>query len=151
MTEYEAYDLALNLVEFAHSLGESVMSQMQFWAGVSYALLAITLVAPDKITIGTTALLLALYIVFSASTITNIGFDIDAAASSRHDAGKMLSDQGLSLEVVEEKLRAETDAELFAARYLTSIYAPGLFIGTIAYMVYVCRREHIAKKKKDVS
>ena len=151
MTEYEAYDLALNFIEFGHDLGEAVLSQIQFWAGVSYALLAITLVAPKTLTIGTTALLLALYIVFSANTITNIGFDMDTAVASRHDARKILSDQGLSLEVVEEKLRIESDTGLPVARNITNIYAPALFIGTIAYMAYVCRREHIAKKNKNVS
>lgn len=151
MTEYEVYDLALNFVEFNHSLGESILSQIQFWAGVSYALLAITLVAPDRLTIGTTALLLALYVAFSINTLTNTGFDMDTAVASRHDARKMLSDRGLSLAVVEQKLRAETDTELSAARKVTNVYAPGLFIGTIAYTLYVCSREHLAKKSNDVS
>jgi len=54
MTEYEAYDLAMSSISFNHNLGESILSQIQFWAGVSYALLAITLVAPQKLTIGMT-------------------------------------------------------------------------------------------------
>ena len=68
MTEYESYELAISLIDFRHSLGESVLSQIQFWAGVSYAILAITFLAPERLTIGATALLVSLYIAFSRVT-----------------------------------------------------------------------------------
>ena len=146
MTEYEAYDLAMSAISFNHNLGESILSQIQFWAGVSYALLAITLVAPQRLTIGTTVLLLALYAAFSLHTYSNIGFDIDTAGAGRHDAKKILDDQGLSLAVVEEKLRAESDVGFYSMRNLTGIYIPGLFFGTVGYVTFVCRREHLARK-----
>ena len=146
MTEYEAYDLALNLIDFGHTLGESTLVQIQFWVGVSYAFLAITLIAPEKLTVGTTALLLALYISFTAHTFTNVGFDLDTAAATRLDASKVLEDKGLSLDLVAQKLRMDTDSGLYTARNASAIFIPGLFLGTIGYVVFVCRRESISRR-----
>jgi hypothetical protein len=150
MTEYESYELAISLIEFGHNLGESALSQIQFWAGVSYAVLAITFLAPEKVTIGTTALLITLYIAFSANTFTNMGFDMDTAVASRLDAQAILKDNGLSLEILQEKQRVETDAELSLARGLIAIYVPGLFLGTIGYILFICRREYGAKKRGNI-
>jgi hypothetical protein len=151
MTEYEAYDLALNLIEFGHNLGEATLVQIQFWIGVSYALLAITLIAPEKLTIGTTALLLLLYITFTAHTFHNIGFDVDTSTAARVDARKVLEDRGLSLDIVAQKLRMDTDSELSSTRNATALFIPGLFLGTIGYVVFICRREFIARKKRSNS
>ena len=147
MTEYEAYDLAISLIEFGHDLGEATLVQIQFWIGVSYALLAITLIAPDKLTVGTTALLLVLYITFTAHTFTNIGFDVDTSAAARVDASRLLDDKGLALDIVDQKLRMDTDSELYTARNATAIFIPGLFLGTIGYVVFICRREYLVRKE----
>ena len=149
MTEYEAYDLAINLIEFGHTLGEAMLVQIQFWIGVSYALLAITLIAPEKLTVGTTALLVTLYITFTAHTYTNIGFDADTSAAARVDASNVLEEKGLSLNIVLSKLRMDTDAELYTTRNATALFIPGLFLGTLGYVIFVCRREYIARSKDD--
>jgi hypothetical protein len=149
MTEYESYELALSFIEFGHNLGESALSQVQFWAAVSYALLAITFLAPEKLTIGATALLITLYVAFSTNTFTNIGFDIDTSVATRVDAQAILEEKGLSLEVLQEKQRSFTDEGLSSARRLTTLYIPGLILGTIGYILFICRREYVTKKKSD--
>ena len=145
MTEYESYELAISLIEFRHNLGESFLSQIQFWAGVSYAILAITFLAPERLTIGATALLVTLYIAFSASTITNSLVDLETAIASTVDAKEILKNNGLSLEVVQRKRR-----EVSWESALVVIYVLGLLLGTIGYILFVCRREYVAKKMSDV-
>lgn len=144
MTEYESYELAISLIDFRHSLGESVLSQIQFWAGVSYAILAITFLAPERLTLGATALLVTLYIAFSASTIGNSIVDLETAIASTVDAREILKDSGLSLEVVQKERRVSWESALIV------IYVLGLLLGTIGYVLFVCRREYVAKKRSKV-
>ena len=147
MTEYEAYDIAINLVRFSHELGESILQQIQFWAGVSYALLAITLIAADKLTIGISTLLLVLYVAFSIDSVANVLLDLQVAKASLSDANTMLEANSLFLEAVDEKYSHLTDNEFKSIRRVAMYYAPGLFIGTLGYLVFSTLRED--KRRKE--
>lgn len=145
MTNYEAYQLAMTSVELGHMHGESVLEQMRFWAGVSYGLLALTLVAPQRLTVGVTLLILFLYISFSAATLTNMRTDLAAGTASRTDASTILEESQLSLRSV-EKRHAVSEESLFLNR-IALIYLPGLFFGTIGYLLVSAKREYAARKK----
>ena len=147
MTEYEAYDIAINLVRFSHELGESILQQIQFWAGVSYALLAITLIAADKLTTGISTLLLVLYVAFSIDSVANVLLDLQVAKASLSDANTMLEANSLFLEAVDEKYSHLTDNEFKSIRRVAMYYAPGLFIGTLGYLVFSTLRED--KRRKE--
>lgn len=141
MTEYEAYELSMQYVSFAHELGEATNRQTEFWSGVSFALLAITFVSPKSLTRTVTVFILTLYLLFSVSSGVNMGFDIETARSSMRDAENVLSQHNLSSMTLEEKTRASTDNKLSIMRGLSALYMPGLFFGTIGYVVLIHIRE----------
>ena len=116
MTQAEAHELALMHVQFAHELGESALRQGEFWVSVSYGLLVLTFVAPHALNKVTTPLVLTLYILYTAFITTNSYFDLDAAEASRADAGRLVSEHQLNLNVLEEKNR-ELASFLESIRY----------------------------------
>ena len=144
MTDYEAYQLAIAALELSHIHGESVLEQMQFWAGVSYGILALTLVAPQRLTVGATSLVLVLYILFSATTLTNMRSDLVAGMSSVADASTFLEENQRSLILLDKKL--STVEESRRLTQISILFIPGLFFGTIGYVLISARREYKAKK-----
>ena len=70
-----------------------------------------------------------------------MGFDIETARSSMRDAENVLSQHNLSSMTLEEKTRASTDNELSIMRGLSALYLPGLFFGTIGYVVLIHIKE----------
>ena len=135
MTQAEAHELALMHVQFAHELGESALRQGEFWVSVSYGLLVLTFVAPHALNKVTTPLVLTLYILYTAFITTNSYFDLDAVEASRADAGRLVSEHQLNLNVLEEKNREQGDLALPLA--LGSLHAPGLFFATLGYVGFV--------------
>ena len=141
MTEYEAYDLAVQLLGFVHELGEAIQSRIEFWSGVSYGLIALAYIAPNKLTFGVTSFLLALYTAFTISTVQNVGFDMDTAAAGRRDAMQLVENHDLIIEAVTEKARPDRDWGFAVLRYASSLYVPGLFFGAIGYIGITCFRQ----------
>ena len=118
---------------------------MRFWAGVSYGVLALAIIAPQKLTVGVTLLLLFLYISFSSTTLINMRTDLAAGIGGLSDASKILEESQLSLHSVEKKLSvAETSRFL---NEISVIYVPGQFFGTIGYLFVSARRGYAARKK----
>ena len=144
MTEAEAYELALQHVIFAHELGEATISQGQFWAGVSYAILAIAFVAPHVLNRYTTPILLVLYMLFSLNISTNTEFDYTTSVASMKDAENLIEKYNLELTVFDEKNRHNVDADLGFRHAISIKYADGLFWGTL---IIVCVQAFRQKKK----
>ncbi|MDP5071755.1 MAG: hypothetical protein NWQ45_12740 [Congregibacter sp.] len=74
MTAAEAHELALMHLQFGHSLGEAIMSTLQFWVSVSYGVLILAFIAPQALNRVTTPLILTLYVVFSVTQINDVGY-----------------------------------------------------------------------------
>ena len=144
MTEYEAYQLAIAALELGHIHGESVLEQMRFWVGVSYALLALTIVAPQRLTVGATALVLVLYLLFTAFSLINMRSDLAAGMAGAEDAAAILAKKQLPLKSLEKKLSDAEESQTVAKASL--IFIPGLFLGTIGYLLISARREYKARR-----
>jgi Ca2+/Na+ antiporter len=94
MTEYEVYELVISLQAFQHSLGEAVLLQIQFWVGTSFAFIAMTFIAPERLTRGVAVFLLAIYVSFTAATYMNSQSDLTLAKSSYQQSEKLLAENG---------------------------------------------------------
>lgn len=147
MTDYESYQLAIATLELSHIHGESVLEQLRFWASISYGLLALTFIAPQRLTVGASALLLILYVSFSSSTMINMKADLDAGNASVADASDILAENQLSLNSMKKKSTSIYNGESRFLIRISIIYVPGLFLGTIGYLLISTRREYIARRK----
>ncbi len=148
MTEYEVYELVISLQAYQHSLGESVLLQIQFWVGISFAFIAMTFIAPERLTRGVAVFLLAIYVSFTAATYLNSQSDLISAKFSFQQSEKLLAEN----ENITFKLRAPAANQQFKlSAMLSAFYLPGLFIGVIIYASITARKIHIARKQESVS
>jgi hypothetical protein len=134
VTEFEASELALHLVEFTHELGEAIQVRIEFWSAISYGLIVLAYLAPDRLKIGVCTFLLTLYVLFSLNMLQVIGHDVDTVAASHRDALELSEQYGLNLESVLTKAEASSDEERRFSRMITFLYVPGLFVATIAFL-----------------
>lgn len=133
MTEYEAAEIVLELVGFTHELGEAMQARIEFWSAISYGLIVLAYVAPDRLRIGVSTFLLLLYIMFSMNMLQTIGLDIETVEAAHHDALYLSDEHGLNLESVRMKAGFFENEGKKTSRIFTSLYVPGLFIGTIFF------------------
>jgi hypothetical protein len=147
MTEYEVYELALSLREFSHSIGESVALQMQFWISVSFAFIAITFIAPQRLTIPVAAYLLAIYVTFSGFSYFDASSDMHLADKAMEQQEKILAENGKSTYFLESTARYQ---EFSLAYTLGTLYIPALFFGVIGYVSITTRKTHIVSKRENV-
>jgi Ca2+/Na+ antiporter len=148
MTEYEVYELVISLQAFQHSLGEAILLQIQFWVGVSFAFIAMTFIAPERLTRGVVVFLLAIYASFTAATYMNSQSDLTLAQSSYQQSEKLLAENENATFV----LRVPAANQQFKlSSMLAAFFLPGLFIGVIVYVSITARKTHVASKRESVS
>jgi hypothetical protein len=151
MTEAEAYEVALQYMTFAHDLGEAAHDRIQFWIGTSYVLLIAAYAAPHRLNLGITTLLMALYITFSLFTYTIIRFDSETAYAAMRDAVAVMQNNSIQIESVSEKMRAQTDEQLRHLEDLSMLFAPGLFLGVMGFVVFVTLKNWKNRKANTYS
>ena len=137
MEAAESFEIALQYIVFAHDLGEANHNKIQFWIGTSYVLLIAAYVAPQRMSIGITTLLLTLYIAFSAFTYTVMNFDGETAHAAVRDALRVAELGNVQVESVIEKMRGQEDDGLKAREAISSLFGPGLFLGVIGFVCIV--------------
>jgi hypothetical protein len=150
MSEFEAYNLAVQYILFSHELGEAVQVRIEFWSIVSYVLLVLAYIAPEKLSIPIGSFLIILYVLFSLNMIHVIGNDMQTAGAAHTDAMQLLGQYGLNSETILSKAQASTDDQFRLFRGVTSLYFPGLFLGTIAYVGFSCYRQWKSAKSESV-
>jgi hypothetical protein len=136
----------LHLVEFTHELGEAIQVRIEFWSAISYGLIVLAYLAPERLKISVCSFLLALYILFSLNMLQVIGHDMDTVAASHRDALRIYEQYSLNMESVLTKATASTDEEMIYARAITMLYVPGLFIATIAFVGFTAIRQWKSSK-----
>jgi len=151
MTEAEAYEVALQYMTFAHDLGEAAHDRIQFWIGTSYVLLIAAYAAPHRLNLGITTLLMALYITFSLFTYTIIWFDSETVYAAMRDAVAVMQNNSIQIESVSEKMRAQTDEQLRHLEDLSMLFAPGLFLGVMGFVVFVTLKNWKNRKANTYS
>ena len=137
MEAAEAFEIALQYVVFGHELGEANHNKIQFWIGTSYVLLIAAYAAPQRMTLGVSALLLTLYIAFTSYSATVIVFDDQTANAALRDAHRIAEMGRIEVESVTEKLRGQYDEDLRAWSGISALFAPGLFFGVIGFVSFV--------------
>ena len=95
VTEYEAYELAAQYIQLAHEIGESNHVRIQFWVGVSFTLLGLTYLVPDRLTL----------VSFSSIVIVSC---------ASPDPDKRLVDIQLSLLITVQSILLETITDLLS-------------------------------------
>ena len=141
MTEYEAYQLAAQYTELAHIIGEANHSRLQFWVGVSFTLLGITYLAPDRLTIPVTTVVMALYLSFTTYVVTENSYDYDTGGAAVRDAVLITENAELDVEVVLQKYRDQTDQDLDFWQASGMLFVPGLFGVVFFYVPFVAFRQ----------
>jgi hypothetical protein len=148
MPEYQAIDVVLQLLSFSHVLGESILSRIEFWSGISYGLIVIAYLAPARLTLSVTIFLLVLYGLFTFSVLHNINFDMETSRAALNDVLRLVEEHNLNLEAALHKAQAPTSEEFKMARGITNLYLPGLFLGTIGFVGGTCFVQRKAGKSK---
>ena len=134
MTEYEAFDVSIQLLGFNHELGEAINSRIEFWSGVSFGLIALAYIAPEKLSWGISILLLVIYSLFSISLFQDIAFDMETVFAITRDTLSILESNSLSFETARQKVSPWLDDDFTLSRAVSNLYLPGLFFGTIGYL-----------------
>ena len=134
MTEYEAYELAAQYIQLSHEIGESNHSRLQFWVGVSFTLLGLTYLVPDRLTRSLTAVILLLYFCFTTYVITENLYDLSTGGEAIRDAEEIAQKAKMDIHVVAEKARSTHDDSLQAWQLIGALFIPGLFLSVFVYL-----------------
>lgn len=130
----QAYDVVVALIAQGHVFGEAITARLQWWVGISFALIATAHFAPERLKPTVAAFLLAIYVAFSAHTFSNMDADIRAAQASMRDATRIADARGLQLDLLD--LRASDDPlDTRGATWASRIFIGGLGVGTIGFVL----------------
>ena len=148
MTEYEVYELAMSLREYQQSIGEGVLLRIQFWVGVSFAFIAMIFIAPQRLTLGVTAFLLAVYISFSTAQVFDVRFNLRLILSTEEQEQKILADNGNATLI---PISPEMQQLFKKSGVFTIFYLPALFLGVIVYASFTARKTYIVNRRESIS
>jgi hypothetical protein len=133
--DIEAYDVVVELLGQSHVFGEAIATRLQWWVGVSFALIATAHFAPERLHPVIATFLLAIYIAFSAHTFSNADADIRASQASVRDAKKIAEERGIQLDLLD--LRSSDDPlDTQGSQWASKIFVNGLGAGTIGFVVF---------------
>ena len=130
MSEYEILTL-INLTE------DQRFNLIQWWAGVTFGLIALSHFAGHKLNLFLVVLIITLYVGFSLFVGELFFENIRQAELHRMDLAAMLA-QGARLSAVSEAIVASEARWLQAVGFYLAVV--GAFLGSICYVVYAFAR-----------
>ncbi|MEP1469332.1 MAG: hypothetical protein ABJK25_00005 [Halieaceae bacterium] len=144
MTEYEAYELAAQYIQLSHEIGESNHFRIQFWVGVSFTLLGLTYLVPDRLTRSLTGVILLLYLSFTTYVMAENYYDLSTGIQAALDAQRIAEKANIEVLVVTEKTRSQRDDDLIFWQGVGQLFIPGLFLAVIVYLPVTTFRQRRA-------
>ena len=135
MTEYEAYDTVLHLLEVS---ANDYAGIFDIWIGVSFALIVTTYLAPKKMSWLTSIYSLTIYIAYSAFTMSQFLSFLGRESIARADALQIIAQHELEIEYV--NYLVERESTLTQISFL--IVFIGLLVGTAIFVMKTCIETH---------
>ncbi len=144
--DIEALNAVMDLLNQTHEFGESIWSRIEFWTGISFGMIALAYIAPNRLTPATTVLVVLLYIGFSVSVVSNIQTDLERAEVYGRDAVALAEEKNIKTGAVEltRQYMISGGSKLEAFSF---IYIPGLLLGTIGYLCWTSYSYHVRTKR----
>ncbi len=134
--DLSAYELILELLSQSHTYGESAADKIELWISASFALIAMAYLAPDRLSLGTTALVSGIYVAFSAWLFTNISADLELSQVGLADARALAEEYAIESQHLTYRLtEGDTGSRIFGL-----ISQIGLFLGTLGYIGFTARQ-----------
>jgi len=145
----EAYDVVVELISQSHDFGEAIAVRVQWWIGVSFALIATAHLAPDRLRPAVAAFLIAVYIAYSAHTFSNTEADLRASQAAIKDAQRIAVERQIQLDLLD--LRASDDPfDTQGSPWASRIFINGLLIGTVGFVLFTSYSACRKRKKQNV-
>lgn len=136
--EIEALVYLQELLGQQHEYGESVHGRLDMWISVSFAVIAITYIAPERLTPLIATLIVVLYSAFTVHTFTVVLADMNIAAATLETAKDFAALNGIE----NKSLEARVEAEKQSGMLISSVFMIGLLVGTIGYVLYIALQNY---------
>jgi hypothetical protein len=142
--DLEAYELILEVLSQSHDYGESIADKIELWIGTSFGLIIMAYFAPDRLRPGTAAIVIGIYVAFTAWIFSNIGADIELSEAALEDA-KALAEQ---YQIDSKALQYRLGDGGTGSGTAFAIFMLGLFTTAVGYVAYTAR-ESFQRGKQD--
>ena len=138
--DLEAYNQIVELVALGNEMGEAIWTRIEFWSGLSFAAIAVAHLAPNRLTPAITLFIIILYTAFSLNQLSSVLQDMEVLLAIVNDIAKIGEMYQIDANLIAlMDGRSEETLNLSFLDQLSTLYLPGLYLGTVGFLIFSCR------------
>jgi hypothetical protein len=137
------------VIEIIQVATEQAYSQLQWWATVSFGLIAMTYVAAKRLTLSIVIGVVILYTSFTVFTYLGVTSSSNVISLYMQELARLEEAGSLSEAGMDARVRMES---LFLARGISiNLCIVGTFVGAVLYLLFSYRRERLSSETSIAS